>query len=48
MPARDNYLVPVKALSRLFGGIFLGRIRRQFEDTHLPEIHMAKGLGRPL
>ena len=37
MPARDNYLVPVKALSRLFRGIFLDRIRRQFEDIHLPE-----------
>ena len=37
MPARDNYLVPVNALSRLFRGIFLDRIRRQFEDIHLPE-----------
>jgi hypothetical protein len=37
IPARDNYLVPVKALSRLFRGIFLDRIRRQFEDIHLPE-----------
>jgi hypothetical protein len=37
MPARDNYLVPVKALSRLFRGIFLDRIGRQFEDIHLPE-----------
>ena len=37
IPARDNYLVPVKALSRLFRGIFLERIRRQFEDIHLPE-----------
>jgi len=37
MPARDNYLVPVKALSRLFRGIFLDRIRREFEDIHLPE-----------
>ena len=37
MPARDNYLVPVNALSRLFRGIFLERIRRQFEDIHLPE-----------
>jgi len=37
MPARDNYLVPVSALSRLFRGIFLDRIRRQFEDIHLPE-----------
>jgi hypothetical protein len=37
MPARDNYLVPVKALSRLFRGIFLDRIRRQFEEIHLPK-----------
>jgi hypothetical protein len=37
MPARDNYLVPVNALSRLFRGIFLDRIRRQFEEIHLPE-----------
>jgi hypothetical protein len=37
MPARDNYLVPVKALSRLFRGIFLDRIRRQFKDIHLPK-----------
>ena len=37
MPARDNYLVPVKALSRLFRGLLLDRIRRQFEDTHLSQ-----------
>ena len=37
MPARDNYLVPVNALSKLFRGIFLTRIRRQFEDIHLPQ-----------
>ncbi len=37
MPARDNYLVPVNALSKLFRGIFLARIRRQFEEIHLPE-----------
>jgi hypothetical protein len=37
MPARDNYLVPVNALSKLFRGIFLDRIRRQFEDIHLPK-----------
>jgi len=37
MPARDDYLVPVKALSRLFRGNFLGRIRRQFEDINLPK-----------
>jgi hypothetical protein len=37
IPARDNYLVPVNALSKLFRGIFLARIRRQFEDIHLPQ-----------
>jgi len=29
--------VPVNALSRLFCGIFLDRIHRQFEDIHLPQ-----------
>jgi hypothetical protein len=48
MPARDNYLVPVNALSRLFRGIFLARIRRQFEEIHLPESIWQKRLGRPL
>jgi hypothetical protein len=37
IPARDDYLVPVNALSKLFRGIFLARIRRQFEDIHLPQ-----------
>ncbi len=37
IPARDDYLVPVNALSKLFRGIFLDRIRRRFEDIHLPE-----------
>jgi len=37
MPARDDYLVPVNALSKLFRGIFLARIRRQFEEIHLPK-----------
>jgi len=37
MPARDNYLVPVKALSKLFRGIFLDRFRKQFEEIRLPE-----------
>ncbi len=37
IPARDDYLVPVKALSKLFRGIFLARIRRQFEEIHLPK-----------
>jgi hypothetical protein len=37
MPARNNYLVPVNALSKLFRGIFLARIRKQFEDIDLPK-----------
>jgi hypothetical protein len=37
LPARDDYLVPVKALSRLFRGIFLARIRRQLKEIHLPK-----------
>jgi hypothetical protein len=37
MSARENCLVPVKALSRLFRGNFLGCIRRQFEDINLPK-----------
>jgi hypothetical protein len=35
--ARDDYLVPVNALSKLFRGIFLARIRRQFKEIHLPK-----------
>jgi hypothetical protein len=37
IPAKDDYLVPVKALSKLFRGIFLTRIHRQLEDIHLPK-----------
>jgi hypothetical protein len=37
VPARDDYLVPVKALSRLFRGIFLDSICRQFMNIELPE-----------
>ncbi|MHC4546359.1 MAG: IS91 family transposase [Planctomycetota bacterium] len=36
-PARDDYLVPVRALSRLFRGLFLDRICKQFEAIHLPK-----------
>ena len=36
-PARDDYLVPVRALSRLFRGLFLDRIRKHFKAIHLPE-----------
>jgi hypothetical protein len=37
IPARDDYLVPVNALSKLFRGIFLARVRRQFKDIDLPK-----------
>jgi len=37
IPARDNFLVPVKALSRLFHRSFLKRFRRQFKDIRLPK-----------
>ena len=37
MPARDNYLVPVVALSRLFRGLFLKRINKQLEGIDLPK-----------
>ena len=37
LPGRDNYLVPVRALSRLFRGLFLDRLRKKFEAIALPE-----------
>ncbi len=37
MPAREDYLVPVKALSRLFRGSFLDGVRKQFKDIDLPK-----------
>lgn len=37
LPAREDYLVPVKALSRLFRGRVLEGIGRQFERIHLPK-----------
>jgi hypothetical protein len=37
IPAREDYLVPVRALSRLFRGNFLDRISRQFKDMNLPK-----------
>lgn len=36
LPAREDYLVPVQALSRLFRGLVLDRIRRQFPEIPLP------------
>jgi len=37
IPARDDYLVPVRALSRVFRGHVLDRIRRQYKGLELPE-----------
>ena len=37
MPAREDYLVPVKALSRLFRGSFLDGVHGQFKDIDLPK-----------
>jgi hypothetical protein len=39
LPAREGYLVPVRALSKLFRGLVLDRIRRQ-----LPEIALSSSL----
>jgi len=36
LPARQNYLVPVKALSKLFRGIFLDRAAKALPDTVIP------------
>ena len=35
-PARSNYLVPVRALSRLFRGRLLNSIRQQYKDVEVP------------
>jgi len=34
--ARDNYLVPVKALSKIFRGIFTQMLRKELPDIELP------------
>jgi hypothetical protein len=36
-PAREDYLVPVKALSRLFRGRFIYSVSKQFKDIELPK-----------
>jgi len=36
MPAREDYLAPVKALSRMFRKSFRRGIKRRFKDVHLP------------
>ena len=35
LPARDDYLVPVKVLSKLFRGMVLDQVRRQFPEIRL-------------
>ncbi len=35
-PARPDYLVPVQALSKLFRGLVLDRLRRRFPEIELP------------
>jgi len=37
MPAREDYLVPIRAVSRLFRGRFLYSINKQFKDIELPK-----------
>ncbi len=36
LPARNNYLVPVKALSKIFRGIFTEMVRKELPDIELP------------
>ena len=36
LPARNNYLVPVKALSKIFRGIFTEMVRKEPPDIELP------------
>jgi len=36
LPARDNYLVPVKALSKIFRGIFTEMVCKELPDIELP------------
>lgn len=36
LPARKNYLVPVKALSKIFRGVFMDLVARRLPDLELP------------
>ena len=36
LPTRNNYLVPVKALSKIFRGIFTDMVRNELPDIELP------------
>jgi Putative transposase/Transposase zinc-binding domain len=42
-PARQTYLVPVHALSKLFRGLFLDLVRQERPDLTLPEAVWTKG-----
>jgi Putative transposase/Transposase zinc-binding domain len=42
-PARQSYLVPVHALSKLFRGLFLDLVRQERPDLTLPESVWTKG-----
>ncbi len=37
IPARSNYLVPVKALSRVFRGMFVDLVRKAMPDMDMPQ-----------
>lgn len=37
LAARNNYLVPVKALSKIFRGIFVEMVHKQLPDVELPD-----------
>ena len=36
LPARKNYLVPVKALSKVFRGIFCDLVKKRIPELHIP------------
>ena len=42
LPARNNYLVPVKALSKIFRGIFTEMVRKELPDIELPSLIWQK------
>jgi hypothetical protein len=47
-PAREDYLVPVQALSKLFRGLVLDRLGRQLPALELPVSLRRKDWGGPL
>jgi hypothetical protein len=42
LPARKNYLVPVRALSRIFRGMFRDMVAKELPDLMIPEIAWNK------